>query len=193
MGSAALVAGRNTLRSDRRRLPDAEHRVDQRGTCAREPARARTYLSVEGIRRVTLAQARAADSTLRIFPPESEAAQDVRRFPRQDNTTARWIECFPQPTRQASRRTAEPERRGPGDGGLDSSLRGESSGLRRGRLHAPHPRSARDSAGRRRTTKIFGSCSQRALAPVAAGATRAKRSRRGLNPAFAEPPILPPP
>ena len=111
--------------------------------------RAANVLSVEGIRGTSLAELE------RLIRPSGyfrQKATRLKTFVAFLDKTYQWLagSIILTTHRPASRRTAEPERSGARDRGLDSSLCGESSSLRRGRLHSPHPGSARDSAGEHR-------------------------------------------
>src|SRR5579862_2196173 len=83
VGSTALVASGNALRSHRRRISNTEHCVDQRRTRPRKLAQRQLAQRRRDPPSPPL-QARAPDSLLWLFPAEGEAAQDVRRIPRQE-------------------------------------------------------------------------------------------------------------
>ncbi len=78
-------------------------------------------LSGAGIRKVSLEQTRAADSSVGLFPPKGCPAQNVRRFSRQG--VRRLAESTFRPAdRSASRRVARLKRRGTRNCGLDLAL-----------------------------------------------------------------------
>src|SRR5438874_3839416 len=80
LGTAALVAGAEPLRGDRRRFPDAEHGVDERRKGDGATA-ARTRAQPGRDSQHTAGDAGAAHPPRGVLPPESTAAEEFRRVP----------------------------------------------------------------------------------------------------------------
>src|SRR5208282_390681 len=128
MGSPALVAGGDALRSHRGRLFDPEHGVDQRAARVGEPA-FRWDVGLGWNPKTEARETRTPDSSFRLFSTESKAAQDFRGVPR---SAVCWIvrQVFCAAYDPAARTVAWFERRGPGDCRFHPSVCGESSCLR---------------------------------------------------------------
>ena len=116
-------------------------------------------LSLEGIREVPLGRLERLIRSSGYFRQKAKRLKTFVRF-----LDAKYNGSLDQTVfstdRQSPRRAAQLERCGSGDCRLDSSLRGKSSRLRRGCLHAPHPGAAMEFCRRKPIMKIFASYSR---------------------------------